>query len=261
MRRLGSRRLIEISARAAQSGEPETVLGAAAELRREIAAIEVEAVERALARGCSWSTIARALGISKQAAHKRYARRTNHNHPGALTGERHDDPKPGQVTLFVTDGVKDAIRGAQLMALVLDQKEVCGAHVILGLLLVEGAARDALREIGAEFSPTWRAVKVLDLPRGEVDQLRLMQALGGQVPVSPAARSAIKQSLHEARRLSHLFVGVEHLLLALLRRREPTVVAILSDLGVSRIDLERCLGRLLMTWKPASEPPSISLVK
>ncbi len=46
-------------------------------LRRLADQIERKAVERALSQGWSWHRIAQALGVSKQAAHKRLGRRTD----------------------------------------------------------------------------------------------------------------------------------------------------------------------------------------
>jgi len=51
--------------------DPEDALSAVVALRRLADRMEEEAVGAALKQGWSWSRIAQALGISKQAAHKR----------------------------------------------------------------------------------------------------------------------------------------------------------------------------------------------
>lgn len=51
--------------------DPDDALAAVVALRRLADRIEQEAVAKALKEGWSWSRIAQALGISKQAAHKR----------------------------------------------------------------------------------------------------------------------------------------------------------------------------------------------
>lgn len=51
--------------------DPEEALAAVVALRRLADRIEREAVRSALRQGWSWSRIAQALGITKQAAHKR----------------------------------------------------------------------------------------------------------------------------------------------------------------------------------------------
>lgn len=45
-------------------------------LRRLADQVERRAVDRALSQGWSWTRIAQALGVTKQAAHKRLGRRT-----------------------------------------------------------------------------------------------------------------------------------------------------------------------------------------
>src|SRR5437763_583316 len=64
--------------------------------------------------------------------------------------------------------------------------------------------------------------------------------------------AALEQSLREAQRLGHEHLGVEHLLLALLRDEDGGAVRALGDVGVSTDDLERCLGKVL---KEASFSP------
>ncbi|MCX6498009.1 MAG: AsnC family protein, partial [Arthrobacter sp.] len=50
-------------------------LYAVADLRKELARTETEAVLRARRAGLSWETIAVCLGVSKQAVHKKYGKR------------------------------------------------------------------------------------------------------------------------------------------------------------------------------------------
>jgi len=52
---------------------PEQALAAAVALRHMADTLERKAVKAAIAQGWSWSQIAEALGVSKQAAHKRHA--------------------------------------------------------------------------------------------------------------------------------------------------------------------------------------------
>lgn len=51
--------------------DPEAALAAVVALRRLADRLEREAVDRALGQGWSWSRIAQALGVTKQAAHRR----------------------------------------------------------------------------------------------------------------------------------------------------------------------------------------------
>jgi transcriptional regulator with GAF, ATPase, and Fis domain len=55
--------------------DPADGLAAVVELRRLADHIENAAVERALRDGWSWSEVAEALGVTRQAVHKKHARR------------------------------------------------------------------------------------------------------------------------------------------------------------------------------------------
>jgi DNA invertase Pin-like site-specific DNA recombinase len=55
--------------------DPSVALAAVIALRRKADRLESAAVTRAVELGWSWTRIAGALGVSRQAVHKRYARR------------------------------------------------------------------------------------------------------------------------------------------------------------------------------------------
>lgn len=58
----------------ADSDDPITALRAIAKLRAEVDRVEATAVRRARNANASWRLIALALGVSKQAVHKKYGR-------------------------------------------------------------------------------------------------------------------------------------------------------------------------------------------
>ena len=60
---------------AGQGGDPLPELRRLRELHAQLARAEAEHVRRARALGFSWLAIADALGVSKQAVHKKYGRR------------------------------------------------------------------------------------------------------------------------------------------------------------------------------------------
>jgi DNA-directed RNA polymerase specialized sigma24 family protein len=60
-------------ARAVDSTDPSVGLRAVAALRRLLEQLEALQVDNARARGWSWQEIAAALGVSRQAVHKKHA--------------------------------------------------------------------------------------------------------------------------------------------------------------------------------------------
>lgn len=63
------------AAEAADTTHPEDGLRAVAALRRLTDALELAQVEASLRSGMGWSEIASHLGVSRQAVHKKYAKR------------------------------------------------------------------------------------------------------------------------------------------------------------------------------------------
>lgn len=58
---------------------PEEALAAVVALRHMAEQLERKAVKEAIAQGWSWSEVAEALGVTKQAAHKRHAKSNKKN--------------------------------------------------------------------------------------------------------------------------------------------------------------------------------------
>lgn len=65
----------QVAGLAADVSDPVVGLRAVASLRVLTESLELRQVEAALRAGLSWSTIADALGVTRQAVHKKYARR------------------------------------------------------------------------------------------------------------------------------------------------------------------------------------------
>ncbi len=64
------------------SRDPREGLEAVVALRRMLEALEVAQVENAYLAGWSWARIAEVLGVSKQAVHKKHAKRIKAKYPG-----------------------------------------------------------------------------------------------------------------------------------------------------------------------------------
>ena len=67
---------IQLAGSAADTSDSSRGLRAVAALRRLLETLELRQVEQARRRGASWSQIAADLGVTHQAVHKKYAKRT-----------------------------------------------------------------------------------------------------------------------------------------------------------------------------------------
>ena len=71
--------------------DPREGLEAVVALRRTLEALEAAQVENAFIAGWSWARIAEVLGVSKQAVHKKHARRIRARSPGEPPGRKGRD--------------------------------------------------------------------------------------------------------------------------------------------------------------------------
>lgn len=71
----------QIASLAADTSDPKAGLRAVASLRVLTDQLELRQVESALRSGMSWQQIADALGVSRQAVHKKHARRVDPSIP------------------------------------------------------------------------------------------------------------------------------------------------------------------------------------
>ena len=72
--------------------DPREGLEAVVALRRTLEALEAAQVENAFIAGWSWARIAEALGVSKQAVHKKHADRIKARYPGEPPGRKGRGP-------------------------------------------------------------------------------------------------------------------------------------------------------------------------
>jgi DNA-directed RNA polymerase specialized sigma24 family protein len=71
--------------------DPREGLEAVVTLRRTLEALEAAQVENAFMAGWSWAKIAEVLGVSKQAVHKKHAKRIRDRYPGEGQGRRRNN--------------------------------------------------------------------------------------------------------------------------------------------------------------------------
>jgi FixJ family two-component response regulator len=68
--------------------DPRGGLEAVVALRRMLEALEAAQVENAIVAGWTWAQIAEVLGVSKQAVHKKHAKRIKARYPGEPPGRK-----------------------------------------------------------------------------------------------------------------------------------------------------------------------------
>ena len=223
-----------LTARAVGAEDPHERLKAICALRAELDELEADAVRGAIGSGASWSQVAEALGVSKQSAHRRHAKRLDE----PPSPPRYPSEPPPAERVVVTAQARRAVRAARAAARALGHAAVDPAHMLLGLMAdTDGPAAAALSAIGVEFDAARDAVVELGLPAGAPERRN--------VPISSEAQAALEQSLREAQRLGHDHLGSEHLLLAVLRDDHGGAVRTLAATGISAEDVERCLGKVL----------------
>lgn len=228
-----------------QIPDPGTALRALGALRQELDQVERELVGRALRGGASWSQIARALGVSKQAAHRR------HRHLAELAFEA-----IGVTTkLPATSDALRSIQHAREEAKRLGQPAIGTEHLLLGILRCQQShAARALNALGvthqaasARMQPTMPGI-----PLGHDSPPRRVATQ--DQGVSPQARRIVKGSLREALKRKAHHIDVEHLLLALLTDSRNGAVQTLEALNVTPSRLRRQLDHELAVSRALGPP-------
>jgi ATP-dependent Clp protease ATP-binding subunit ClpA len=78
--------------------------------------------------------------------------------------------------------------------------------------------------------------------------------LSGEIVLTPRAKMVIELSVEEARRLSHSYIGTEHLLLGLIREGEGIAFGVLKSLGISLNPVRTEIARMLTEGTPPRTP-------
>lgn len=162
-------------------------------------------VDQCRRSGRSWSEISGALGVSKQAAHKRFSL--------DLRFERY------------TDRARTVLVQSQNEAHHLGHGFVGTEHLLLALFEpTEGVAAQVLGEFGLTRSTT--EMQILKMIK------RGTESEDGRLPFTPRAKEVLRNAETEALRLGHNYIGTEHLFLGLFADGESVASKVLAELGV-----------------------------
>lgn len=184
-------------------------------------------VDQARRSGASWTEIGRSMGVSKQAAQKRFVPKDP---------DMSADLDPSQGFGRFTPRARNVVVTSQSEARAAGNDEIRPEHVILGLLcepeavaakaiVAQGVTLEAVREAATAALPT-AAERVPDL-----------------IPFDAQAKKALELTFREALRLGHNYIGTEHILLALLEREDGQ--GVLAGLGIDKATSEAHIADVL----------------
>lgn len=181
-------------------------------------------VDQTRRAGASWTEIGRSMGVTKQAAQKRFVPRSSD-----------DIPELGNWSRF-TDRARLAVVNSQDSARSTHHAQVQPGHLLLGTIADPHGL--AAKAVEAQVAlTTLREAVLAALGDGGAN-------VGEHIPFSADARRLLALTLREALRLGHNYVGTEHLLLGVLND-EGTLGTVLADNGVTATRTEELVQMAL----------------
>ncbi|MFC9178394.1 Clp protease N-terminal domain-containing protein [Streptomyces sp. NPDC101230] len=181
-------------------------------------------VDQARRSGASWTDIGRSMGVTRQAAQKRFVTKK---------GEEASDLDPSQGFGRFTQRARNVVMASHDEAKTARHAEILPAHLALGLL-AEPESIAARVLTGQGVTPdALRAAAALALPAA-VDEVPEL------IPYDADARKVLELTFREALRLGHNYVGTEHILLALLEFEDGS--GPLNGLGLTKEATSAAVG-------------------
>jgi hypothetical protein len=186
-------------------------------------------VDQARRSGASWSQIGAAMGVSKQAAQKRFV-------PGRLTDIT---PSGGPVFSRFTQRARNVLTAAGRLAAPDGGETMAGAAELAAALLAEpeGLAAKVILRAGLTAERLYAAVGAGPAPAGADASAADLDELG----FDESGKQALKAALKAALRLGHNYIGTEHLLLGVLAAGGPAAAA-LRGAGITPEKAEQLLA-------------------
>lgn len=189
-------------------------------------------VDQARRSGASWTEIGRCMGVTKQAAQKRFVGK---------------EPAPGLDSAHgfsrFTPRARNVVVAAQEAARAAGSAVIAPPHLVLGLLSEpHGLAAQAIMAQEVALDSVREAVTAA------------LPAVGGQtspalIPFDAQAKEALELTFQEALRLGHSYVGTEHLLLALLELEAGQ--GPLASLGLGKAATEEWISAAAKSAAPS----------
>ncbi len=191
-------------------------------------------VDQARRSGASWTEIGKSMGVTKQAAQKRFVPK--------MAQVDANDLDPGQGFGRFTPRARGAVVAAQNAAHEAGNAEITADHLLLGLLTDPGALATTALAAQQVSADAVRAAISLPAPVDPVPEL---------VPFDTQARKVLELTFREALRLGHNYIGTEHILLALIEAEDDD--GTLHRLGIDKTRLEADIAQTLATITAAQQ--------
>ncbi len=189
-------------------------------------------VDQARRSGASWTDIGKSMGVTKQAAQKRFVPK--------LTNLNAVDLDPAQGFSRFTPRARGAVVAAQNAAHKAGNAEITADHLLLGLLADPAALATPLLRAQQLTQDAVRAAITLPPPAAEMPAL---------IPFDAQARKALELTFREALRLGHNYIGTEHMLLALVEAEDDkgTLHRLGFDKARAEADIAETLAAITAT--------------
>ncbi len=189
-------------------------------------------VDQARKGGASWTEIGQSIGVTKQAAQKRFV--TKDADWQTLLQEAF---RAHPFARF-TDRARRSVQAAQHEAREHRHDHIDTGHLALGLFAEpEGLAVKAAEALGVPRD-TARQALLAAMPPAAVGT----PVTDDKIPFTTPAKKVLELALREALLLGHNYIGTEHLLLGVLDEEDGVGARTLTGLGVSR---ERAMAWLV----------------
>ncbi|MFI6768575.1 Clp protease N-terminal domain-containing protein [Streptomyces sp. NPDC050355] len=186
-------------------------------------------VDQARRSGASWTDIGKSMGVTRQAAQKRFVPKA----PGET------DLDPNQGFGRYTPRARSVVVAAQNAAHAAGNNEIGTVHLVLGLLTEpEALAANVIRAQDVDLD-TVRQTATAALPAAA-------ESMPALIPFDADAKKALELTFREALRLGHNYIGTEHILLALLEHENGT--GLLADAGIDKAATESRVVAILAEY-------------
>ncbi len=149
-----------------------------------------------------------------------------------------------------TDRARRVVVLAQEEARTLNHNYIGTEHILLGLIHEnESIAAKALASLDITLEAVREQVQEMIGPSP--------QAPGGHIPFTPRAKKVLELSLREALQLSHNYIGVEHILLGLLREGEGVAAQVIVKLGHELGEVRQTVVQMIQGYPGGKETAGV----